>query len=171
LPREEARERIVGTSPSALFDHVLATLTTEGKLTGRDRLSLPGRGVSLTSEEARAKEALEQAYRDAGLATADVASVATAAKVSPTIADRVVRLLVRQGVLVKLDTLIFHSDALAKLKQDVKALKTEGGAAAAVDVPSFKARYGLSRKYAIPLLEWLDRERITRRVGDSRIVV
>jgi selenocysteine-specific elongation factor len=40
-----------------------------------------------------------------------------------------------------------------------------------VDVASFKARYGLTRKYAIPLLEYLDRERVTRRVGDARRVL
>jgi selenocysteine-specific elongation factor len=44
-------------------------------------------------------------------------------------------------------------------------------ASARVDVSSFKERYGITRKYAIPLLEYLDRERVTRRVGDSRIVL
>ena len=42
---------------------------------------------------------------------------------------------------------------------------------AKVDVAGFKERYGISRKYAIPLLEWLDRERVTRRVGDARVVL
>jgi selenocysteine-specific elongation factor len=45
------------------------------------------------------------------------------------------------------------------------------GTAAKVDVAAFKERYGLSRKYAIPLLEWLDRERVTRRVGDARVIL
>jgi selenocysteine-specific elongation factor len=40
-----------------------------------------------------------------------------------------------------------------------------------VDVAGFKTRYGISRKFAIPLLEWLDRERVTRRVGEARIVI
>jgi selenocysteine-specific elongation factor len=40
-----------------------------------------------------------------------------------------------------------------------------------VDVGAFKERYGISRKFAIPLLEFLDRERITKRVGDARIVL
>jgi selenocysteine-specific elongation factor len=44
-------------------------------------------------------------------------------------------------------------------------------AAPNVDVAAFKDRFGVTRKYAIPLLEWLDRERITRRIGDSRIVI
>jgi selenocysteine-specific elongation factor len=40
-----------------------------------------------------------------------------------------------------------------------------------VDVAEFKNRFGVSRKYAIPLLEYLDRERVTRRVGDVRVVL
>ena len=50
----------------------------------------------------------------------------------------------------------------------MRALKGQGGPAK-VDVAGFKERYGISRKYAIPLLEWLDRERVTRRVGDARV--
>ena len=67
---------------------------------------------------------------------------------------------------MKLDTLLFHVDALARLKADVRGMKGGG-----VDVPAFKERYGITRKYAIPLLEYLDRERVTRRVGNSRVVL
>ena len=59
-------------------------------------------------------------------------------------------------------------EALERLKRDVSAMK---GTAAKVDVAAFKERYGISRKYAIPLLEWLDRERVTRRVGDARVIL
>jgi selenocysteine-specific elongation factor len=79
------------------------------------------------------------------------------------------QLLIRQQVLVRIDTFVFHRDALARLKADVAALKQSGPAH--VDVAAFKDRYGLTRKYAIPLLEYLDRERVTRRVGDSRVVL
>ena len=170
LSREEARERIFGAAAPALFAHILGTLVDSGKLVARDRLSLPGREVTLTAEEARAHAALERVYRDAGLAPPDLAAAATLAAIAPAVADRVSRLLLRQNALVKLDTLLFHSEPLARLKQEVAALKQEG-AAARVDVAAFKARYGISRKFAIPLLEWLDRERITRRVGDSRVIV
>jgi selenocysteine-specific elongation factor len=63
--------------------------------------------------------------------------------------------------------LLFHADALMQLKADVRALKAN----ARVDVPAFKERYAITRKYAIPLLEYLDRERVTRRVGDARVVL
>ena len=170
LPREEARERLFGLSSSALFDAVLKRLMQSGQLAGRERLALPGRGVSLTDEEARAQAALERVFRDAGLAPPDLGSAAAAAGVSTAVADRMSKLLLRQKTLVKLETLLFHAASLDRLKAEVKALKT-GESGARVDVASFKDRYGISRKYAIPLLEWLDRERITRRSGDARVVL
>jgi selenocysteine-specific elongation factor len=58
------------------------------------------------------------------------------------------------------------------LKEEVSALKAGApGGRATVDVAAFKDRYGISRKYAIPLLEYLDRERVTRRTGDVRLVL
>ena len=58
------------------------------------------------------------------------------------------------------------------MKQEVAALKADApGGRATVDVATFKERYGLSRKFAIPLLEYLDRERVTRRTGGVRLVI
>jgi selenocysteine-specific elongation factor len=70
---------------------------------------------------------------------------------------------------VKLDTMLFHASALQALKDGVRALKTAG--TKTVDVAAFKERYAITRKYAIPLLEYLDRERVTRRAGDSRVIL
>jgi len=83
----------------------------------------------------------------------------------------VLTLLVRQKVLVRIDTLVFHDAALKQLKTEVTALKTAAGAVARIDVATFKERFGVSRKFAIPLLEYLDRERLTRRVGDARVIL
>jgi len=86
--------------------------------------------------------------------------------------DRVVKLLVRQRTLARLDALLFHQEALDALKRDLTGLKAASpDGRTAIDVGMFKERYGLSRKYAIPLLEYLDRERLTRRVGDVRQLV
>jgi selenocysteine-specific elongation factor len=103
------------------------------------------------------------------LSPPDIATAASTAGIATSVADRVSKLLVRQKTLVKVDTLLFHVQSLDRLKQEVKALKGQG--AAKVDVAGFKERYGVSRKYAIPLLEWLDRERVTRRVGDARVIL
>jgi selenocysteine-specific elongation factor len=167
MPREEARARLFGRAAPAVFEHVVGTLVAGGRIVARDRLALAGHQVSLSADEARAQAAIERLYREAGLAPPAESALAEAAQVSPAVADRVAKLLLRQKTLVKVDVLLFHADALEGLKADVRALK----GAARVDVPAFKERYGISRKYAIPLLEYLDRERITRRVGDSRVVL
>ena len=167
LPREEARERIFGRTSPHIFEHVLSTLADDGKIVARDRLALAGHQVSLSPEESQARDAIERLFKEAGLAPPDPTAVQAAAHVPAAVVDRMAALLVRQKRLVKLDTLFFHADALAGLKDDVRAMKGQ----ARVDVSAFKERYGITRKYAIPLLEYLDRERVTRRVGDSRIVL
>ena len=167
LPREEARERLFGRAAPAVFEHVLAELARAGKILVRDRLALAGHQVSLSPEESRAREAIDRLFREAGLAPPDAAAVVAAANVPAAVADRVAALLLRQKTLVKLDTLLFHADALSRLKADVRGMKKD----ARVDVAAFNQRYGITRKFAIPLLEYLDRERVTRRVGDSRIVL
>jgi selenocysteine-specific elongation factor len=167
LPREEARERIFGRTSPHIFEHVLSTLAGERKIVARDRLALAGHQVSLSAEESQARDAIEHLFKQAGLAPPDPTAVQAAAHVPAAVVDRIAALLVRQKRLVKLDTLFFHADALAGLKADVRGMKGQ----ARVDVSAFKERYGIMRKYAIPLLEYLDRERVTRRVGDSRIVL
>jgi selenocysteine-specific elongation factor len=167
LPREEVRERIFGRSGPAVFDHVLSELTTRKKITGRDRLALAGHRVSLSAEEQQAHAAIERVFREAGLTPPDPASVAASANVPAPIAERMAGLLLREKTLVKVDALLFHADALSRLKEEVRALEKN----ARVDVAAFKQRYGITRKFAIPLLEYLDRERVTRRVGDSRVVL
>ena len=170
IPRQEARERVFARAAPGVFESVVDALARAGRIVAREQLSVPGAGVSLSAEEARAQEALAGAYLEAQLAPPDLTVAASTAGIAPNVADRVARLLVRQKTLVKLDALYFHAEALARLRGEILAMK-ESQAAPRVDVAAFKERFGLSRKYAIPLLEWLDRERVTRRVGEARVVL
>jgi selenocysteine-specific elongation factor len=80
-----------------------------------------------------------------------------------------VTLLLRDKVLIKIsDELVFHRSALEQLRRELAAYKVKS---AKIDVTTFKELTGVSRKYAIPLLEYLDRERVTRRVGDAREIL
>jgi selenocysteine-specific elongation factor len=172
MPREEVRERIFARAGEGVFDAVIARLQQNGTVVGRDRLALASHRVSLTPEEEQARQAIELAFRTAGLKPPDLREVAQAHGIRDGVQDRVVKLLVRQRALARLDTLLFHEEALDALKRDLGALKAAApDGRAAIDVGMFKERYGLSRKYAIPLLEYLDRERLTRRVGDVRQLV
>ena len=90
-------------------------------------------------------------------------------KVDRVRAQKIVTLLLRDRVLVKLsDDLVFHRDALDQLRKLMAGEKTRSPK---IDVAKFKDLTGVSRKYAIPLLEYLDRERVTRRVGDERVIL
>ena len=113
---------------------------------------------------------VEQAFERAGLTPPDRAALAATLGLPPAQVERALTLLVRQKALVRLDTLVFHASALERLKREVRALKGSP-AGQRLDVAAVKDRYGVSRKFAIPLLEYLDRERVTRRTGDARVVL
>jgi selenocysteine-specific elongation factor len=171
LSREEARVRLFGRGHPAVFDRVLEELIVGRFVVGRDRLALASHHVEWSPDAARAREIIEQTFRDAGLAPPDPASLPSVSSAPPGVVDQVVRLLLRQKVLVKVDTLVFHDETLRRLKQEVGAMKGSVGPDARIDVRTFKERFGVTRKFAIPLLEYLDRERVTRRVGDARLIL
>ena len=173
LPREEARERFSHRARSDVFDAIVDTLVGDGTLTARDYVALSSHRIALSPEETEVHQSVEGCFRRAGLSPPDLGTVASATSASQDTVDRMVKLLLREQVLVKVESLIFHADALARLKVAVAALKDESQASARVeiDVAAFKERFGISRKFAIPLFGYLDRERVTRRAGHVRVLL
>ncbi len=171
LPREEVRERVLGHAAPALADLVLSDLISAARIVGRDRLALAGREIALSLDEARIRAALERLLLEAGLRPPDSTHLTALVAAPQKEIEPVLQLLVRQKIVVRLDGLPFHRDALEQLKSDLRALKTGSAASVTITVATFKDRYGLSRKHAIPLLEYLDRERVTRRLGDTRVLL
>ena len=153
-----------------LFDGVIAALLREKKLQADgELLHLPGRGVVLRDEESESKAQIEQAFAKAGLTVPLLKDVLASLPVDKARAQKIVTLLLRDRVLLKLaDDLVFHRDALEALRRQVIANKAK---TPKLSVPQFKELFGITRKYAIPLLEYLDRERVTRRAGDERIIL
>jgi selenocysteine-specific elongation factor len=170
MPREEVRERLFAGAPLPVFEHVLGAVADRKRIVARDRIALAGHNVALTDAETRARDAMVDALRAARLTPPDTSTLATQIGVPLDVVTRVATLLVRRSELVRAGDLLFHESALAQLKSEIQSLK-ESGAADTIDVASFKDRYHVTRKYAIPLLEYLDRERITRRVGDARKIL
>lgn len=170
LPREEAREKIA--APASVFERVVDDLKSAKILVGTDRLALATHAVAATGEDARIKAAVATAYEAAGLRAPDAATVQVAASAPAAMVEKITAVLIREKVLVRLDTLTFHAGALQTLKEEMRAMKASApDGRATVDVAAFKDKYGISRKFAIPLLEYLDRERVTRRTGDARLVI
>ena len=84
-------------------------------------------------------------------------------------AQKLVTLLLRDRVLVKLaDDLVFHQTALQGLRQIMAAQKAK---TPKLTSPNSKTSSAFPANTPFPLLEYLDRQRITRRVGDERIII
>ena len=115
---------------------------------------------SLTPAQQRASDALEADLRAAGLEGPKAAEVLARA-------PELVHLHLESGRFVRVGDKLLHRDRLEALKGEVRAWFA---AAPRMGAPDFKALTGLSRKHAIPLLEWLDAERVTARDGDARVL-
>lgn len=170
LQREEARERFRHRSSPELFDAVVGKLVGDGVLVASDHLALTSHQIELSDEERKVQQLIEGSYRRAGLSPPEATTVGEEIGASAEVVDRMLRLLLREHVLVKVESLVFHAGALERLKAAVAAIKGEGPRDE-IDVAMFKARFQITRKYAIPLLGYLDRERITRRMGAVRVVL
>jgi len=170
MPREEARERLFARAPLPVFEHVLRVLTDRKRIVARDRIALAGHNVALTHDEARARDAMVETLRAAKLMPPDPSMLATQIGAPLEVVTRIATLLVRRSELVRAGDLLFHESAMKQLKSEIQSLK-QSGVTDTIDVASFKDRYNITRKYAIPLLEYLDRERVTKRVGDARKIL
>jgi selenocysteine-specific elongation factor len=168
IAKEALREQLK-TSPD-IFNAALERLSREKKIEiAGDLVRLPGRGVVMKDEEAESKKAIEAAFASTGLKVPALQEVISGLKVDKSRAQKIVTLLLRDKLLVKVsEELVFHRSALEELRRLVATQKTKSPK---MDVAKFKELTGVSRKYAIPLLEYLDREHVTRRVGDMREIL
>ena len=168
LGKEQLREGSL--AQPVVFDSVLHALVQAKKLEiAGEVVRLPGRGVEMKDEEADSKTKIEQAFATAGLRVPALHDVLSGLKIDRQRAQKIVTLLLREKVLMKIsDDLVFHRSALEELRSQVAQRKSKSPR---MDVAQFKELTGVSRKYAIPLLEYLDRERVTRRVGDMREII
>lgn len=110
---------------------------------------------------------LEELYRQAGFAAPSPKEAAAQLAAPPKAVEGLVKLLVDQGRLVRVGgKWILHRQALDGIVASLRSWGVER-----FDVGQFKDRFGLTRKLAIPILEWLDSQRVTRREGDSRRIL
>jgi selenocysteine-specific elongation factor len=153
-----------------MFEGVLSSLVSEKRLElTADLVRIAGRTVVMMDEETESKREIEAAFASAGLKVPALQEVLGGLKVDKIRAQKIVTLLLREKLLIKIsEDLVFHHSALAALRGKMSAQKPKSPK---IDVAQFKELAGVSRKYAIPLLEYLDRERVTRRVGDLREIL
>jgi len=169
MSKEELRGRFSEVAPEAFASLIDGMLQAKKIELAGELVRLAGRGVVLKDEEAESKKIIEAAFANAGLKVPALKDVLAGLKVDKVRAQKIVTLLLRDKVLVKIsEDLVFHRDALLDLRKRMAAEKAKSPK---LDVARFKDLTGVTRKYAIPLLEYLDREHVTRRMGDERVIL
>jgi selenocysteine-specific elongation factor len=165
MSKQELRSRELPGAPLFLLDALVAR--ADGIRAEGITVRLLSHKVVLKQDEEQASGSIEKAFLDTGLTVPPVAEVLRTSGVEPVPARSLLQMLIRQGKLVKIgDDMIFHRAALDGLRARLAPHRGQR-----LTVSRFKDLAAVSRKYAIPLLEYLDRERITRRDGDDRIIL
>jgi selenocysteine-specific elongation factor len=174
--RETLREKVFAHSDTELFGGVLGKLESSKLVVSeKDIVRAASHSVGLSDDEQKLRTTIEQVFLNAGVEAPAIDEALTRAGVtalSKTHGRKILQLLIDDRVLVKVhNEMLMHKSVLADLKNKVLHYGTLHEPERLIDVAAFKDLAGVSRKYAIPLLEYFDRERITRRAGDKRLIL
>ena len=166
-PKEDLRSAIVGNPPSEVVDAALSEIVVSGRVrAAADGYALATHLVRLPPSTAATRDLIMAKYESAGLAPPSPDQAIASAGPDAEHTREVFHHLLRQGELVRVrEDLVVHGEALQKLVDSLQAHFPRG---AQFSVADFKEWAGVTRKHAIPLLEYLDTRHITRRVGDAR---
>jgi selenocysteine-specific elongation factor len=168
MSREELRNRLSATFPQEAWRVLLDRLAGAGALRlDGETVALPTHRVVLSRTDRDLSSRIEQAFRSAGLDPPELDDVVEAGERQR--AAELTELLLAGGKLVKIRSgRLFHAEALADL---VERLREYARTSETIGVGGFKELAGVTRRNAIPLLEHLDEQRLTRRVGNVREIL
>jgi selenocysteine-specific elongation factor len=170
MAREELRKRLSGRVAETVLGASLAAMAEAGQVRlTPETAALSTHAVTLAPKEQGTQTALLEAARSAGLQGVELKPFAQGHGLEVKGLETLARMLVETGVLRRVgEGMLVHRDSLDDLVRRVRERWAKGQV---VDVAGFKEMTGLTRKHVIPLLEYLDRERITRRAGADRTLV
>ncbi len=170
ISKEELRKRLYDDLPLEVFRYCLDTLVEKHKISFlEDAVSLHGREVQLTAEGQRMRELIEVAFQKAGYQPPSLLDLQNSIQGNSEETRRIFFWMIKEKILVRLsDDLVYHRETIETIKKQIKAKFTTG---AKFGVAEFKELFDITRKHAIPLLEYLDRDKFTRRVGNDRILL
>jgi len=176
LLRETLREKVFAHSAPEIFSSVIVKLEREGSLVSeKDTVRLASHRVDLSDQDRDLREKLQQESKNAGVEAPSIDELMT--RVGVTSSDRqharkILQLLIEAGSIVRIQgDMVMDVTVVEELKRKLAAHGNATEPDRMIDVATFKELAGVSRKYAIPLLEYFDRERVTRRAGDKRLIL
>ncbi|MBN1381436.1 MAG: selenocysteine-specific translation elongation factor [Deltaproteobacteria bacterium] len=169
LHREELRNIIGHYINARLFNTVIRDLEKKSELVAeKENIRLPDHRVDLSGELEELRTAIVDFYLQAGLAAPTMKEVTEKFSHQKKQLNKLLTVMTQDGSLVKINEDIYmHKDILLNLRRSYKDfLIKEGKATPAI----FRELTGLSRKFIIPLMEYFDRDKLTIRTGDQRIL-
>jgi selenocysteine-specific elongation factor len=174
--RETLREKVFTHSPPELFSGVIARLEASSKVVSeKDIVRSSSHSVGLSDQDLELSKRIEQIYVSAGVEAPSLDEAMTKANVAASQraqARKLLQLLIDDRKLVRIQSEMFmHSQVIHDLKTRLQTYASQHEPERLIDVPTFKDLAGVSRKYAIPLLEYFDRDQTTRRAGDKRLIL
>ncbi len=170
IPREELRKRLYDELPQEVFRHCLDTLAARNKIAiHEETVALHGREVQLSEHGQRLRASIEEAILKGGYQPPALPELLAAIEADPAEVRKIYFWMLREKILLRItEDLAYHRETLEEIKRTIRERLTPG---ARFGVADFKDLFDLTRKHAIPLLEYLDRERFTRRQGNERILL
>jgi len=169
ISREELRKRIYDGLPAEVFKYCLEVLVENRQLSlQKETVSLYGREVQLSSEGEQLREKIESVYERSGFQTPSLSELQASLNEDPEEVRRIFYWMIKEKILVKIsEDFVYHLSTIDDIKKRTKDRFEVG---AKFSVADFKEIFNLTRKHTIPLLEYLDREKFTRRQGNERIL-
>ena len=176
LLRETLREKVFARAQPEVFAAVIGSLENDHAIISeREIIRTSDHSVALSGEDLALQQKLEDLYLKAGVEAPTVEEVMTRAGIAQNQqqqAKKLLQLLLNTGQIVRVgNDMYMHQNTIGELIKKLHAFADQHEPERLIDVPTFKDLAGVSRKYAIPLLEYFDRERVTRRAGDKRLIV
>jgi selenocysteine-specific elongation factor len=167
MSREELRSRLSRQMEPKSFTMVLGRLEAEGRVIAEGgRVRLADHAPRYTPEQQAIVEALESGLLKDPFNAPFYEDLRAAASLPPKPAQEIWDALIDNGVVVRISADVFlHRQAVDQAIERVRAYLKEHGQMTAAQ---FRDMLGTSRKYAVPLMEYLDAQRVTRRLGDVR---
>ena len=168
MSREELRGR-AGAAEERVFGHLLTALDAEGVIKiDRDKVRLASHEVRLSAEQQKIVDRVEQDFLNADAAPPSPEESLGRAGITGDEEHELFQVLLESKKLVRIkESLYFHARSLEAIEGRVVALLRDRKEIGPGDI---KDLLGISRKYAIPLLEYLDSRRVTMRVGERRVL-
>ena len=170
IPREELKERFMNWASNSYFNAVLKSLETELRVrASAHTVSHSEHRVTLTADQEQLQERILATLEASPHSALRVGELATRLGREARDINDVFFFLIHQGRIVRIsENLFLTSTQVSQLKTGLLEAYASG---TSFSVADFKNLFGLTRKLAIPFLEYLDKSRVTRRVGDRRVVL